>query len=445
MFKNIHTYLNKESSNAPLVVFRIFFGLLMFISTVRFISMGWVFNFYIAPKIYFPFEGFYWLKPLEGNLMYGVFGIMLIASLGIMLGLFYRISAILFFLSFTYVELLDKSNYLNHYYFVSIIAFLLIFLPAHKRFSLDYFFKRVHATNKTSNWILWILKAQLSIVYIYAGIAKLNVDWLFNALPLKIWLPAQSHLPLIGGLLTYEWIAYLFSWFGAFYDLFIVFFLLKARTRIYAYAFVIVFHVLTRILFPIGMFPYIMIVSTLIFFSSNFHETLLKIFSRTLRTGNSIFIYDPIQISKSFKYLIVLFFIVQVLFPLRYLAYPGNLYWTEQGYRFSWRVMLMEKAGTAFFYVEDAATGKRVEVNNREFLSMNQEKMMSTQPDMMVQYAHHLKKYYTEKGISEPKVYADVFVNLNGRGSRRFIDAAIDLSAAENTWRPKNWILSDEN
>lgn len=445
MFKSLQTYLLKENSNAPLIVFRILFGLMMFLSTVRFISMGWVNDFYIMPKMFFPFEGFYWLQPLSGNGMYLIFGLMLLSSINIMLGFFYRISSAVFFLTFTYVELLDKSNYLNHYYFVSLMAFLIFFLPMNKRFSLDVYFKRVKAENTTYNWLVWIPKLQLAIVYIFAGIAKINYDWLINAMPLKIWLPAHSHLPLIGDLLTYEWIAYLFSWFGAVYDLFIVFFLLNNRTRIYAYFFVILFHVLTRILFPIGMFPYIMIISTLIFFSTDFHERIIKSLASIFKTKAIDFRHSTIKANRIVVYLFIVFFFFQILIPFRYLIYPGNLFWTEQGYRFSWRVMLMEKAGTAFFYVQDEKSGKKIDVNNRDFLTMNQEKMMATQSDMIVQYAQFLHNYYKEQGVNNPKVYADVYVNLNGRGSKRYIDHKIDLSKEQNTWRAKNWILSDED
>lgn len=446
MLRLFKTYLSEEKSNAPIIVFRILFGLMMCFSTIRFMMMGWVNDFYIMPKTFFPFEGFYWLEPLSENGMYFIFGLMIVSSLGIMLGLYYRISASIFFLCFTYVELLDKSNYLNHYYFVSLMALLMIFLPANKRFSLDVYFNKTTGTNKTSNLMLWAPKAQLAIVYIFAGIAKLNADWLLHALPLKIWLPAQMHLPLIGELLKYEWVAYLFSWFGAIYDLFIVFFLLNNKTRKYAYFFVIVFHVLTRILFPIGMFPYIMIVSTLLFFSTDFHEKILKGLSSAvgLKDFSTSSVSSKTTFNSFFYYFLLLFFFFQLLFPFRYLCYPGNLFWTEQGYRFSWRVMLMEKAGYATFYVEDSNTKKRLEVNNKEFLTTNQEKMMSTQSDMIVQYAHFLYQHYAQQGVSNPKIYADVYVNLNGRGSRRYINPDIDLSKEHNTWRAKKWILSDE-
>ena len=104
----------------------------------------------------------------------------------------------------------------------------------------------------------------------------------------------------------------------------------------------------------------------------------------------------------------------------------------------------MEKSGTAFFYIVDPISKRKIEVNNRDFLTMNQEKMMSTQPDILVQYAQHLKKHYEKIGYKNIAVKADVFVNLNGRGSQRFINSDIDLSMENNTWRAKKWILEYE-
>src|SRR5690606_5724759 len=85
---------------------------------------------------------------------------------------------------------------------------------------------------------------------------------------------------------------------------------------------------------------------------------------------------------------LTIYFLVQITFPFRYLAYPGKLFWTEEGYRFSWRVMLMEKAGYAIFHITDPESGRSWEANNYDFLTPNQEKMMATQPDMILQFAH---------------------------------------------------------
>lgn len=418
---------------------------MMLFSVVRFVSMGWVQEFYVKPNFHFKYYGFSWVNTLPEYGMYAVFFLMLLSCLGILFGCFYRISAVVFFITFTYVELLDSTNYLNHYYFISLMAFIMIFLPAHKSFSLDVKYKWVKELKEVPQFYVLLPKLQLAIVYIFAGIAKLNYDWLINAMPLKIWLPAHSHLPIIGALLNYEIVAYLFSWFGAIYDLFIVFFLLNNRTRPYAYFFVIVFHVLTRILFPIGVFPYVMIMSTLIFFSEKFHVTVInklkKIFNT--KTTNSEYRAES-YVNIRLYVLFLFFFVLQILIPFRYLAYPGQLFWTEQGYRFSWRVMLMEKAGTAFFYIEDSKTNKRIEVDNKEFLTPNQEKMMATQADMILQYAHYLGKYYEAKGLEHPKVYVTSYVKLNGAGSRLYIDSTIDLMKISDGFHHKNWILSDE-
>jgi hypothetical protein len=86
---------------------------------------------------------------------------------------------------------------------------------------------------------------------------------------------------------------------------------------------------------------------------------------------------------------LVVYVSFQLLFPWRYMLYPGNLFWTEEGYRFSWRVMLMEKAGTATFYVKDRKSGREGIVINSEFLNRHQEKQMAFQPDMMLQFAHY--------------------------------------------------------
>jgi hypothetical protein len=436
---------------APLVVFRIVFGMLMLGAAIRFILKGWVNDLYIQPQFYFTYYGFEWIKPLGEFGMYALFAVMIISYVCIILGYFYRVATVVAFAAFTYVELIDKSTYLNHYYFVSAVLFLLIFLPANKYFSLDVLRKPSLKQLTVPRYTIDVIKLQLAIVYVFAGIAKLNYDWLFRAMPLKIWLPANAHLPLIGSFLDEEWVAYFFSWFGAIYDLFIVFFLINKRTRLVAYFFVIAFHVMTKLLFPIGVFPYVMILSTLIFFSEDFHKKIVELLMRVklfrVNTLKQLSVstkpFYVLNNTKS-KVLVIFFsiyFLIQITLPWRFLLYPGNLFWTEQGYRFSWRVMLMEKAGTAFFYVKDAETGLESEVMNDEFLTKNQEKMMATQPDMIVQYAHYLKEQYKKKGFKNPQVRAECYVTLNGSGSRLFIDSTVDLAKEKESFAHKNWIL----
>lgn len=441
-------YITAPLPIAPLANFRVLFGAVMFISVIRFIGKGWVHQLYVEPEFYFSYYGFEWVAPFSAGGMYLVFGLMALSALGICFGAFYRVSSALFFLSFTYVELLDKTNYLNHYYFVSVMAGLMMLLPAHRYLSVDVLLWPRIRRETVPRWTVGIIRMQLGCVYFFAGVAKLQYDWLVRAMPLAIWLPAKTNLPLIGGLMGLKWVAYAFSWFGALYDLTVPFFLLWKKTRWLAYTAVIAFHLMTWWLFPIGMFPFIMILSTLIYFPAATHvkisHWLLRFAPKAREIANRPRHWNfPVR-QKILLGVLAVHVLIQAFLPFRYVLYPGDLFWTEQGFRFSWRVMLMEKAGTAFFYVRDAATGRELEVDNSDFLTPNQEKMMATQPDMILQYAHFLAETYAGKGLTTPKVRAEVYVTLNGSGSRLFIDPQVNLAALESGYAHKDWILPFE-
>ena len=110
------------------------------------------------------------------------------------------------------------------------------------------------------------------------------------------------------------------------------------------------------------------------------------------------------------------------------MLYPGHLFWTEHGYRFSWRVMLMEKNATTEFIIKDK-NGKIEAVRNRDFLTPHQEKQMSTQPDMIIQFAHFLANEYNKnKGFEDAAVYVESYAALNGHPSRPFINEKINLA-----------------
>ncbi|MBC8044507.1 MAG: HTTM domain-containing protein [Rhizobacter sp.] len=458
---SIKTYLTAPVHIAPLAVLRVLFGAMMVISAVRFLWLGWLDEQYLKPMMHFTFYGFAWVKPLSAPWLYAVYTMMLAAAAGMMLGFHYRISSVVFFLAFTYIELLDKAYYLNHYYFVSIVALLLMLVPAHGYFSLDALRTPSLKLSHVPRWTVDLFKLQVGIVYVFAGLAKLNSDWLLDAMPLRLWLPAHSDLPVIGALLGYEWTAYLFSWSGMLFDVTVVFFLMWRKSRPLAYLAVFLFHTLTGVLFPIGMFPLVMIMTTPIFFSARFHRRLLwrlrytgrRVLSATgfhRRAASSIWASVAARRlwKSSFEPALLIFlavhFSVQLMLPLRFLFYPDNLFWTEEGYRFSWRVMLMEKSGTATFYVKDAKTGREGAVDNREFLNATQEKQMSFQPDMILEYAHFLHCTYQSRGLTSPEVRAEVYVTLNGRPSRLYIDSTLNLARVPEGFAHKTWILPFE-
>lgn len=426
---------------APLVTFRLLFGGLMATGAFRFMASGWIERLYGEPEFFFKFYGFEWVSALSVTGMYWVYGTMGLSALGIMLGLFYRWSALIFWLSFTYTELIDVTNYLNHYYLVCLLGFMLIFLPAHRRFSLDVWRKPSLRVEKVPGWCIYIIMLQVGLVYFFAGLAKLNPDWLLRAMPLAIWLPTKADWPLIGPLFAQTWAAYAFSWTGALYDLTIPFLLLNRRTRPVAYLAVIVFHGLTKLLFNIGLFPFIMIFNTLIFFPVATHEKWLGKLGYGKELPGRYLVFPKGQMSL-FRAGLLFYFALQLLLPLRHICYPGNVLWTEEGYRFAWRVMLVEKTGQATFTVRDPRTGRQSEINNSDFLTTYQEKQMAIQPDLILQYAHHLAEVFQRQyRIPNPEVTVDCFVAINGRSSRRLIDPDLNLADTEDSLLPKSWIL----
>jgi hypothetical protein len=465
---NIKNWLSQPVGIAPLVTLRVVVGAMLVFSTLRFWALGWIDDHYIRPIFHFKYFGFEWVEPLSATGMYAVHALLIVSSLCVMLGLFYRLAAAAQFLLFTYTELIDLTYYLNHYYFVSIVCGLLIFVPANRAYSLDVLRRPAIFQSKIPRWAIFIFQLQLGIVYFYAGLWKINYDWLVNALPLKIWVPANDQLPLVGWLFQQKITPYLFSWAGMLYDVTIVFWLAWARSRPWAYLTVIVFHTLTGLMFQIGVFPLVMMGATLIFFSGKWHERLFVMLKTSVRSKRSSVGFDaPVERADPYRMtnveyakdaqplnfstsqpkfiihrssLITLFFIFQILFPWRYLLYPGSVFWTEEGYRFSWRVMLMEKAGTATFFVKDSKTGREGEVVNSEFLNPHQEKQMAMQPDMILQFAYFLKKHYEQRGVSNPVVRAEVYVTLNARPSKLLIDPNIDLTKIRDSWSHKTWI-----
>lgn len=443
--QKINNLLFQKVNPEPLAFFRIVFGILMLFSTIRFIAKGWVTEFYIEPQYFFKYPYFHWVHNPGEVGIYILFALLLLSSLLVTIGYKYRLSIIVFFLSFIYIELIDITYYLNHYYFVSLTAFLLIFMPAADCFSFDALKKG--EAKKIANWPIFLIKFQVAIVYIFAGLAKLNYDWIIEAMPLAIWLPAHNNLPVVGKLMTMKATAYLFSWFGAVYDLFIVFFLIYPKTRKIAYLFVIVFHLSTWILFNIGVFPFVMIALTTIYFDTSFQTNVVNK-SKSITNYKTNYIDNTNTHSyKSDKKLILLtsiliFTLSQIAIPLRFLLYDGKLFWYEEGYRFSWRVMLMEKSGTAFFTVVDRSNGKKYEVVNSDYLTANQEKQMNTQPDLILQFVDIIESDFENKGFADIAVYSDSFVKLNDNYSKRYIDQNIDLTKIKYSDDLNKWILT---
>jgi vitamin K-dependent gamma-carboxylase len=418
---------------AGLAAFRCLFGALMLLSVARFAALGWIDELLLAPSFHFTYLGFDWVRPLAPALMYAGFALMALAALGLCLGAFTRVSAAVFCVTFTYAELIDKTNYLNHYYFVSLVAGLLVFLPSNTVAAVDARLRPAIRRAHVASIHYLVLRAQVSIVYFYAGFAKLNADWLLHAEPLRTWLFARGDLFLVGPLLQQEWLAYAMSWGGAAFDLAIAPLLWWRATRRYAYLAAAAFHLVVWALFPIGMFSFIMLVAGTVFFEPGWPLRLLAL--PRARAA----LEPEARTAPHILALACAFLLVQLALPLRFLVYPGNPNWTEEAFRFAWRVMLTEKSGTVEFRVVTPEAERLV--RPREDLSELQVRMMSTQPDMIHQYAKHLARRYQPESGGRVRVYADAWAALNGRASQRLIDPTVDLAAEPRTLGPARFIV----
>jgi hypothetical protein len=224
----------------------------------------------------------------------------------------------------------------------------------------------------------------------------------------------------------------LVSWVGALYDLSVPFALSRRRTRPYAYLAVVGFHLLTARLFNIGIFPYLMMAGSTLFFAPDWPRRLLGRPSPAPPASTS-------RLRGWQRALLAAYVLVQLLVPLRRLLYPGNVLWTEQGYRYAWHVMLMEKTGVAEFRLVDRRTGATWTVFPRSLLTRSQTKAMATQPDMILAFAHELARRERLRG-RDVAVYADVLVALNGRSPAPLIDPRVDLTRERDGFAPKRWI-----
>ena len=257
-------------------MFRVLFGLVATYGSLRFLAKGWVDTLYLAPAHHLTYAGFGWVRPLPAPWMHAHLALLAVLGLCIAAGYRYRLATVAFALGFAYIELIDAALYLNHYWYVTLTAAALAVLPLHRHCSLDARAGRVAASATLPAIVLWVLRGQIGVVYLFAGIAKLNGDWLFEALPLRLWLADSAHLPLIGSLLAMSWVAYAASWAGALFDCTIVAWLSWRRSRPAAYAAVVVFHTLTGLLFRIGIFPVVMIAVTLVFFPPDWPSRLRR-------------------------------------------------------------------------------------------------------------------------------------------------------------------------
>jgi len=443
-------YLLAPVDGASLAVFRICFGLLMLGDVWQYWTNGWITSDYVEPTFHFTYFLFPFVRPWPGDGMYWHFGVLGLLATLMAVGLFYRLAAWGFFLGFTYLFLLDETYYLNHNYLICLLSFVLAIVPAQRAWSLDAWRHRKQTGPPTSpiqscydgtvpHWSILLLRTQVTLVYFFAGIAKLNHDWLVRDEPLHLWLRARAHWLLVPPLLAMPGGVRLMTYGSTLFDLSVGFLLWGRRTFWLAAAVALVFHLLNSYLFPIGVFPWLTLATLTLFPRPGwprrwFPEAAPTTLAHALR---------PASVRQTTALVLLhLYLAVQLLVPLRHWLYPGSVSWTEQGHRFAWHMMLRHKAVKTFaMSLTDPRTGARREIDPREYLSPRQVRAMSRHPDMILQFAHHLADLEQARTGVRPVVNARAVASLNARPFQELIDPTVDLAAQPVSLAPAHWIV----
>jgi hypothetical protein len=453
--KRLQAAWAEPTDAAWLAALRFLLGGTLCVSMLRFIAYGWIDLLFVTPRFHFKYWGFSWVQALPASYMHALFYALAALAACVALGLWFRFSALLFALGFAYLQLIDVTTYLNHYYLATLLVVLLLLSPAARTWSVDAWRRPGLAQRHVAKGWLYVFRFQVGVVYTFAGLAKAEPDWLIHAMPLRIWLGSKTDVPLVGRLFLFEDAALVMSWAGFLFDATIIWWLMWRRTRPFAYLALLVFHALTRALFPIGMFPVIMVVSALVFFPPSWPRPWLAWMGRQ---AGRLFERDslaPASLPKPslsgaargrgrslLTVVVAVYACLSVALPLRHWLYSGSVLWHEQGMRWSWRVMVREKNGLTTFHVRDPRTGASWQVPPRRYLTRLQEREMSGQPDLILQLAHRIRDDYQARLGHPVEVRAEALVSLNGRRSAPLIDPNVDLATIQDSVSAASWITA---
>ncbi|MBM4268372.1 MAG: HTTM domain-containing protein [Deltaproteobacteria bacterium] len=444
--RRIAVWLGRPIDAASLGAFRMLFGGLMLFEVLHYFDSNRIERYYLEPKLHFPYEFFPFVRPWPGPWMYAHFALMAAGAIGILLGLLYRWSALVFLLTYAWVFLIDKTYYNNHYYLITLMGLLFCLLPADRWASLDARRRGGNEPEVVPWWTVFLLRAQIMIVYVYGGIAKLNPDWLAGE-PMRGWLHKRASYPVVGPFFTTEAAAWFFTYGGLFFDLSIGFLLLWRRTRWLAVALIVFFNATNAWMFSIGVFPFLMLATTTLFFEPDWPRRALAALGRLLGRRELAELAEPpptlpregAPASGAIVAFLSVYLALQILVPFRHFLYPGEVSWNEDGHRFSWHMKLRDKEGRLRLWATDPTTGKTWEIDYRKDLNVKQRSRVRVLPDMLLQYVGYVKEDLRAGGIESPIIRAEMEVSLNRRRGQPLVDASLDLASVEATLLASSW------
>lgn len=430
----IKKFAFQQIDNTGISIFRILFGLLLMLEGFGAILTGWVKNVLVTPEFTFSFIPFPFLQPLPGYGMYIYFIALGCLGAAIMLGCRYRLAMLGYAILWAGVYFMQKTSYNNHYYLMLLLCWIMVFVPANRRYSIDAKRHPNIRSNHISRWVVVLLIAQIGIVYTYAALNKFYPDWLDLTVPKNI-LSGLRFSPYTGSFFDHPFYAYAVAWVGILFDLLVVPALLWKPTRRFAFFFSVFFHLFNSIVLQIGVFPYMALSFNVFFFPP---ETLHRVF----RIKNQeVYNKKEIQTPTNYKTILAvcsIYLLFQVGLPLRHWFIEDDVLWTDEGHKLSWRMMLRSRQGALKIYLEDKNTGERIEYDYTKDLTHKQARVVIANADLIWQYIQRIKK---EKG-ADYAIYLNSKVSINGGRFHPFIDPEQDMSEVKwNYWGHNTWIL----
>lgn len=439
---SIKVTLSRPVSAQSLAMFRIFLGALLVWDCWRFFKYDRVWRYWVEPEFHFTYPGFGWVAPLPEPWIHIAWGIVGLFAFCVMLGFFYRLSVIVLTVSFGYFFLLDKAEYLNHFYLVLLFLILMCFLPAQRMLSLDAWLFPDSRRGFIPYAAVFAIRAQMEIMLLCAGIVKLTPDWLAGE-PLGLWLRHDADLHPLGFLFHHDWVILAGSWGTVALHLIGAPLLLWKKTRIWVFGIYCLFHIANAEFFNIGIFPWLTIAATTIFFAPNWPQTLarrlLTCFEHVPEPAP-----EPLPRRRNLARLTLValaaWLTIQIALPARAWFIPSEVRWSGDGHRFSWRMRIYDRQAEGIFLVR--VEGREWIVEPADYLSERQTYKMLVRADMIHQFAQHLGAVWQDAGYSEPTVHAEILKSLNGREPQHFVVPEIDLLAVSSArFSPDNWIL----
>lgn len=442
MLARLTTALFRPIDIAWLVVVRLVVGFLLAMEMAGSLALGYT-REYIEPKVHFSYLFFDWLPHWSPPVIIGLHLGAMAAGVAVAAGWRFKMAAVVLTLCYTLLFLAEQTRFINHFYLYCLVAAMLALTPAHRAAAADVRAGRVLPATTTPAWTRYLLLFQMSVVYCYAGLAKLNADWLM-ARPLTVWLAPKASYPVIGGLLGSAAVPWVMSYAGVAFDLLIAPLLLWRRTRPWAFAAAMFFHLSNVLVFGLGTFPWFsLLITGALFFPPDWprHFPYLsrwiaaRVPQPTQTAGAPLVPRRAAVLLASLG----LYAAVQLLVPLRHFLYPGDVHWTEEGHHFAWHMMLRAKSGSLSYRVV-LPNGDTDIIYPANYLTRRQVNKLIGQPDAILQFAHFLAEEYARRGLGQVAVYAESQVQLNRRPSYPIVAPTVNLATEPRTLGFYKWI-----